>query len=612
MELKAIINRFRARIKGSVLRKVAVALVLFAICEVVASDFGLYWATDSILTNLFRRQLADKIESQRKYGLETLGHVSNFVQTSYRLYPSVHEDLSNGSYEELIKVSQGCVALNDIAGYVITNTDGELVSTTFSGFDDEQWASVSDFIGFMKKENKYQYEGYADFLNQGFCILSAHAVTDARNAIAAYVVVVQARLEDENYLKQSGEILGIVPSVFRGRMGVASAIQAGTENAGKEFPLTKEAIGDAVLLNGEVYYDVANFGQLKFLSVYVPIVDYRGAILGIYNIAIDITIINTIVFYILLSLAGLGTVIAFVLLVLTLRYFRKNLTRPLNVITKTVEQISAGDMSEKVAVFQTGDEVERLSRGIKYMHRSLVSTISDMNHTSKLLNSSSAELSVAANMLSEGANRQAASLQEISSNLEEMTGNIHQNTENAVMTDKMMELADRAVQNIGDKATENMNNTQKIAGSIRAINGLVNQTNILSLNASVEAARAGSLGRGFAVVAKEVGRLAEQTRDTAQDVSDTASKTIDGAEDINTLIDEALPQLHQVTSMLRDITMSSKEQSLGVDQINTAISNLNNVTQESAAKADEIAASAEELSRTADRLRSVVEKFKLI
>ena len=611
MSISSVYYRTMDRLKGSILNKLGLSLVLFTATILIINAIGLFQLSKQVLGQHFNEQLAEKLKAQENFGMREMRQISSFTDNAFKVFTEAKEGLSAGDYTGVEKVSEYIRQLNDINGYVIADASGEMIKSTYEGWEPTQWQSVKNFVTFMSQNGHKAYDGYLDMLNQGFCIISAHAIEDESGEVGAYLIVCLDRLEDEYYLKETGDMLGLTASVFRGREGVASSVQAGTEDAGKHFALFDEAIGDTVLVKGNTYFAYANYGDYTFLSCYVPIIDYRGMRVGMYNAAVNVTVMRQIISYIVFALTIVDFFIGLIVVFFVIRYFRKSLAKPIENITASVERISSGDMTEKVVVFKSGDEVERLSRGVKYMHKSLGNTIGNMIHTAKVLHSSSEELSKAANKLSDGANKQAASLEEISSSLEEMTGNIHQNTENAVVTDKMMSKADKAVQAIGDTATDNMVDSQKIAGSIRDINQLVNQTNILSLNASVEAARAGALGRGFAVVAKEVGRLAEQTKTTAQGVSDTATKTIAGAENINTLIDEVLPQLHQVASMLKEIATSSQEQGIGADQINTAISGLNSVTQETAANAEEIAANAVELSRTADKLKNAVDMFKL-
>ena len=306
-----------------------------------------------------------------------------------------------------------------------------------------------------------------------------------------------------------------------------------------------------------------------------------------------------------------GAVVAVVIITLALWLFNMILARPLRLLKESVGYISQGDLTQKVRITKTRDEVQAIGEGIALMQVSLRDTLVSIMNSANVLNASSGELSRSSVTLSQGANAQAASLEEIASALEEMTTNIHNNSDNAQRTEHLVEKANEAVNTISQESTKSLNETLKIGKSIKEVSSLVNQTNILSLNAAVEAARAGSQGRGFAVVAKEVGRLAEETRKASVGISETATNTMDGSKRVNALIESIAPQMNNVTSLVREITAASKEEGIGVDQINASILNLNKITQESAASAEEISASAEELARTAEKMNELVCQFKV-
>lgn len=304
-------------------------------------------------------------------------------------------------------------------------------------------------------------------------------------------------------------------------------------------------------------------------------------------------------------------IVSVVLTVLSFIYIRKHVTLPIRSIANSARKIAEKDLSEGVKAFKTGDEIEFLAACVGDMHESLKSTIEEMQDASESLRASSDELSRASLGLSDGANKQAASLEEIASSIEEMTASIKQNTHNSHNTERLIMQTDKAIGEISKMSEDNKIASQKIAGAISDINSLVNQTNILSLNASVEAARAGNSGRGFAVVAKEVGRLAEQTRMTAASVSQTADESIDSAVVVDAKLEEVTPHLTKVVGLMKEITQSCEESGLGAEHINIAIADLNKTTQNTAANAEEIAANAEELAGTAEHLHDVVKQFKV-
>ncbi len=611
MAVSKTLGKMTSKVSRSVLVKFAVALALFSTIIICSNVVGVYFISRKVLGEYFGTQLRDKVRTQHVIGENALLQLSSYVEQLPRFFPQISRSLSNDDYNYVTYTTEGTCKLMGVDGYIITDKQGDIKRTSFENYTEEHVGQLRNLIGFVRDSETHIYNGYADLLAEGICVVSVHAVPDTLGQTAAYLVMCQYHLEDNDYLKRIGDQLQVVNSVYRGTKSSSCSLFVGHEKGSIVVDMPQPWIADTIYNKRQNVVTIDEIDGNVYLSAYAGIPDYRGRVIGIYNAGVDVTVMTNIIRYIVVTLFVISLIIGLILLWLILRYFRKHLTNPLEKMTESVEQIATGDLTQPVEVYRTDDEVERLSKGLKYMHKSLTSTIRTMVDTAKVLHFSSNELSRASLQLSEGANKQAASLEEISSSLEEMTGNIHQNTENAVLTDKMMSQTDKAVQSIGDTATENMNDANLIADSISDINGLVNQTNILSLNASVEAARAGNMGRGFAVVAKEVGRLAEQTRATAQGVSDTASKTIAGAENINNLLDEVLPQLHKVSSLVKEIATSSQEQGIGADQINIAIAGLNRVTQESAANAEEIAANAQELSSTADKMKAAVDMFKV-
>jgi len=230
-------------------------------------------------------------------------------------------------------------------------------------------------------------------------------------------------------------------------------------------------------------------------------------------------------------------------------------------------------------------------------------------------------------VLAEGASEQAASLEETSSSLEEMSSMIRRNTENAQKANEIARQAHEAAdKGVGDmqfmtRAIEGIKNSgDDIAKIIKTIEEIAFQTNILALNAAVEAARAGEAGLGFAVVADEVRNLAHRSAQAASEISgkieNAITKTGQGVE-ISSKVAQALNDIvikvKQVDELVTEVASASREQTQGITQINTAVGQMDQVTQNNAASAEESAAAAEELNAQAEVMKqSVVELFELV
>ena len=596
--------------RRSVLMRLSIATVIVVTVLNVCAALGTKYASQYKLGVYFGNLLGEKVQTAVKIGVSDIRMLVEYVGSMPEVFPMIGQTLSEGSYDYLKIVFESSGRLMHFHGWVVMNMDGEVECTSYKGYSEAEMEKFQDLITFVKSKEDKHFHGYVDILNQGIGVVTVHVYKDSDGNDAAIVAVCQTILEDHTFLKKSAETNGMEVSLLRRGVYTASSLSDRPELDPVGQQIDDMQIVDSVYM-GKIKHRVESRGGNTYISLYTPIPDYRNQVMGIHNASLDVTIMKDLIVFMVSMIAIVGTILGVVLLVILIRYFKRTLTDPLRELMKSADSIASGDLRTKVYVAQTNDEVEQLSESIINMNASLKSTLTAIVRTSGVLNTSSQDLSRASQQLSMGANRQAASLEEVSSSLEEMAGNIHQNTENALRTDKLMSNTDKAVSDIADEATTSMLQTQAISGSIRAINGLVNQTNILSLNASVEAARAGASGRGFAVVAKEVGRLAEKTKETAVEVSNKAELSIAGAEHINNLLDEVSPQIHEVSSLLQEIATASTEQGLGIDHINVAIVDLNKVTQETAANAEEIAANSNELSKTAEKMNEMLSGFKL-
>ena len=203
------------------------------------------------------------------------------------------------------------------------------------------------------------------------------------------------------------------------------------------------------------------------------------------------------------------------------------------------------------------------------------------------------------------------SVEEVSSSMEQMSAIIKQNAEHATETEKIATLASGNATESGEAVMEAVVAMKSIAEKIVIIEEIARQTNMLSLNASIEAARAGEHGKGFAVVASEVGKLAARSKDAAGEISSLSTSTVTVAEKAREMLEQLVPNIKKTADLVQEISSASREQSAGVDQINTAITQLDQVIQENASAAEEMASVAEELSGQAEGLESSISYFKI-
>jgi methyl-accepting chemotaxis protein len=283
---------------------------------------------------------------------------------------------------------------------------------------------------------------------------------------------------------------------------------------------------------------------------------------------------------------------------------------PIDEVKRVMGALSTGDLTQSIAQEYQG-EFKVLKDAINDTTAKLASTIAEVNATTETLASATGQISSTAQSLSQASSEQAASVEQTSASVEQMSASIRQNTENAKVANSMSADGTTKAADGGQAVTETVAAMKQIAKKIGIIDDIAYQTNLLALNAAIEAARAGEHGKGFAVVAAEVRKLAERSQVAAQEIGQLAGNSVGLAERAGKLLDEIVPATRKTADLVQEITAASQEQTVGVDQVNTAVVQLSQITQQNASASEELAATAEEMSGQASALQELMGFFTL-
>ncbi|MCB8963855.1 MAG: HAMP domain-containing protein [Bacteroidales bacterium] len=313
--------------------------------------------------------------------------------------------------------------------------------------------------------------------------------------------------------------------------------------------------------------------------------------------------INTIILGIIFSIVTL--IIVYLL--------SRNIVEPLKRITITASELSTGNLMFQIddELLKRDDEIGKLSNTFREMKNQISRIILQVKKSANIVSEGSQVLTTSSQELQSRATQQAAATEEVSASMEEMSSNISQNASNAKQTEDIMDKASQDTEAGGSIVTKTVDAIKNINQNVKIIEEIAMQTNILALNAAVEAARAGEHGKGFAVVAAEVRKLAERSRVSAAEINTLATTSTDVAERAGKIFAELVPVIQHSYTLVREISAASNEQDIGANQVNKAIMELDQVSQENARSADNITNLTQEFVEEVVQLQEAISFFKV-
>ena len=297
--------------------------------------------------------------------------------------------------------------------------------------------------------------------------------------------------------------------------------------------------------------------------------------------------------------------------------------KAVNLISESLIALSQGDLTHRISA-DLGEEFQKLKDAMNATLEKLSDLVTNIATGATSVSESANEIRSASLDLSQRTEEQASSLEETAASIEELASIVSQNAENSQNATSVAEDASRVAEKGGNIVKQTVlairdieTSSNKIAEIISVVDEIAFQTNLLALNAAVEAARAGEQGRGFSVVASEVRNLAQRSAQSAKQIkdliNDSVAKVADGtklANDSGTTLAAVVDSIHEVAKLVNAINEASQEQRSGINQVNTAVSQMDNMTQQNAAMVEEASASTMSMSEEAEKLQRMVQFFK--
>ncbi|MFC4277710.1 methyl-accepting chemotaxis protein [Achromobacter aloeverae] len=338
---------------------------------------------------------------------------------------------------------------------------------------------------------------------------------------------------------------------------------------------------------------------------------------SLYDTSVD-------VFRRFVAITCVSLLLVVVISVLVWRSLRQAIVSPIEQALRTFRAMAGGDLTTRI-VIKSRDEMGEMLGGLQSLQQSLADLIRQVRQGVEHMDAGAREIAAGNTDLSSRTEQQAASLEETAASMEELASTVKQNADNARQANQLstssMDVARRggvAVDEVVGTMREISQRSSKIADIVNVIDGIAFQTNILALNAAVEAARAGEQGKGFAVVAGEVRSLAQRSAQAAKEIKqlieDSTSKVSmgsDQAERAGSTMQEIVGAVQRVTDIMGEIAAASSEQADGIEQVNRAVNQMDEVTQQNAALVEEAAAATASLEDQARELKAAVARFKL-
>ena len=305
------------------------------------------------------------------------------------------------------------------------------------------------------------------------------------------------------------------------------------------------------------------------------------------------------------------TAIVLALTFLNFSLFKSEVLGSINKIKNQMKAIAegSGNLTQRIEL-TTHDELGEVSYWFNKFIQNINEIIIEVSSAISSVNKISKAISNISVQISESSNKHAASTEEVASIMEEMSANTEQNTDRARKTEKTAFIAKGHIEESQKTSEQSLDAMFQISKKIEIINSIAKKTDILAINASIEAARAGQEGLGFAVVASEIRKLAEISQGSAQSINELAETSLQLVENSAIKLKEVVPAVEETANLNEEISSASIQQKISIDEANITIQELNVLGQENAATANTLSSAFEELKNQNKRLIDIISVFK--
>lgn len=292
-------------------------------------------------------------------------------------------------------------------------------------------------------------------------------------------------------------------------------------------------------------------------------------------------------------------------------YLNKILRKPLDEAIEQANELAKGELNVQIEKSMKKNELGILTNSLFNLKTQLLNIISDTNNSMTKFEDLAYQLRKVSENVSSGINEQASSLEEISSTMEEMASNIANNNVNSQRASKYASETQQEIKDVHEAASKSLHAVTSITEQINMISDIALQTNILSLNAAVEAANAGASGKGFSVVAAEVRKLAEKSKEVATSISNEAENSLQMTKYAGERFSDVLPKIQKSTDSIQEISSANLQQNAGVEQINEVMQTLSQKAQGALMISDQMLNNSSDIESEMQKLRNTISYFKV-